>query len=142
VTRDLPLRTLRERFPLGSTKRVFVVGENGEYLGMVDLVEAHAPDLDAKLDQLTAADLTRHQSDYMLPQANIKLALTRFMAAETESLAVLDNEDDRRVIGFVTEGYLLRRYSQELEKRGGGVLPGELAAELDPQPGPTHTRQR
>jgi len=142
VTRDLPLRTLRERFPLGSTKRVFVVGVNGEYLGMVDLVEAHAPDLDAKLDQLTAADLTRHQSDYMLPQANIKLALARFMAAETESLAVLDNEDDRHVIGFVTEGYLLRRYSQELEKRGGGVLPGDLAAELDPEPGPTHTRQR
>jgi CIC family chloride channel protein len=137
VGRELALGALRERFPLGGTKRVFVVGANGEYVGMVDLLEAHAPDLDAKLEQLTAADLARHQSDYVLPQDNIKLALARFMTAETESLAVLDNEDDRRVIGFVTEGYLLRRYSQELEKRGGGVLPGELAAELEPQPGTT-----
>ena len=138
----MPLSALRERFPLGGTKRVFVVGANGEYLGVIELVEAHAPDLDAQIDQLKATDLARHQSDYVLPQDNIKLALGRFMTAETESLAVLDNQDDRRVIGFVTEGYLLRRYSQELEKRGGGVLPGELAAELDPTPVPAHTRQR
>jgi len=135
VTHEMPLGALRERFPLGGTKRVFVVGANGEYLGVIELVEAHAPDLDAQVDQLKAADLARHQSDYVLPQDNIKLALTRFMTAETESLAVLDNEDHRHVIGFVTEGYLLRLYSQELEKRGGGVLPGELATELDPVPG-------
>jgi hypothetical protein len=44
---------------------------------------------------------------------------------------VLDNEDDRRVVGFVTEGYLLRRYSQELERRGGGTLPGGLDPAAD-----------
>jgi CIC family chloride channel protein len=126
VTRELPLDALRERFPIGGAKRAFVVGENGEYLGLIDLVEAQAPDLDGKVEQLTAGDLAHHQSDFLLPQDNIKLALTRFMAAEAETLAVLDNADGRHVIGFVTEGYLLRRYSQELEKRGGGVLPGEL----------------
>ena len=131
VTREVPLATLRERFPLGSSKRVFVVGENAEYRGLVDLVEAHGSDLDSKLDQMTAGDLAHHQSDFLLPQDNIQLALARFMAAEAETLAVLDNEDDRRVIGFVTEGYLLRRYSQELERRGGSVLPGGLDPAAD-----------
>ncbi|MEJ0070353.1 MAG: chloride channel protein [Pseudomonadota bacterium] len=129
VTRELPLGALRERFPLGGAKRAFVVGENGEYLGLIDLVEAHAPDLDAKVEQLMAGDLAHQQSEFLLPQDNIKLALTRFMTAEAETLAVLDNADARQVIGFVTEGYLLRRYNQELEKRGGGMLPGELDPE-------------
>ena len=131
VTREMPLGVLRERFPLGASKRVFVVGENGEYLGVVDLLEAHGPDLDSKVDQLMAGDLAHHQSDFVLPQDNIKLALTRFMSAEIEALVVLDNADDRRVVGFITEGYLLRRYSQELERRGASVLPGEL----DPEAG-------
>jgi CIC family chloride channel protein len=131
VTREMPLSVLRERFPLGASKRVFVVGENGEYLGMVDLLEAHGPDLDSKVDQLMTGDLGHHQSDFVLPQDNIKLALTRFMSAEVEALVVLDNPDDRRVVGFITEGYLLRRYSQELERRGASVLPGEL----DPEAG-------
>jgi CIC family chloride channel protein len=126
VTRELGLAELRARFPLGGTKRAFVVGANGEYVGLLDLIEVHAPDLDAKSEQLRAGDLAHHPSDFLLPQENLKLALTRFTEAEAEALAVLDNPDDRRVIGFVTEGYALRRYSQELEKRGGGILPGEL----------------
>ena len=126
VLGQMPLAELRARFPLGSTKRAFAVGTNGEYLGVIDLIDVHAHELDAKLEQLTAGHLAHHASDFLLPQDNIKIALSRLHDSEAEALGVLDNADERRVIGFVTEGYALRRYSEELEKRGAGILPGAL----------------
>jgi CIC family chloride channel protein len=127
VTRELSVAELRARFPLGGQKRAFVVGANGEYLGLLDMIEVHAPDLDAAASAArSAGDLARHASDFLLPRDNLKVALERFSDTEAETLAVLDNPDDRRVIGFMTEGYALRRYSQELETRGGGIVPAAL----------------
>ena len=54
---------------------------------------------------------------YLLPDQNIRAALDIFTAAAVESLAVVDSRTDRRIIGHVTETYLLKRYSQALEKR-------------------------
>jgi CIC family chloride channel protein len=126
VNAKMPLAELRTRFPVGSTKRAFAVGENGEYMGVIDVIDAHASEHDTKVDQLAAGDLAHNSSDFLLPQDNIKIALSRLHTSETEALGVLDNADERRIIGFVTEGYALRRYSEELEKRGAGILPGAL----------------
>jgi chloride channel protein, CIC family len=60
---------------------------------------------------------------------NIQLAEQAFEQTETEALAVLDNEKDRRVIGLLTEAHVLRRYTDELAKAhrdllGENWLPG------------------
>jgi len=46
----------------------------------------------------------------------------RFEDTQTETLAVLETRTDRRVIGYVTESYVLRRYTQELERMRSAEL--------------------
>ena len=51
VPETTPLAELREMFPPGSTKRVFVVSETGEYVGSLDVAALHEekpPDLAAR----------------------------------------------------------------------------------------------
>jgi len=47
VRADTRLSAIRREFPLGSAARVVAVDEAGRYAGMVSVVEAHAPELDA-----------------------------------------------------------------------------------------------
>ncbi len=47
----------------------------------------------------------------------VKEAVLAFDRAEAETLAVVDSFLDRRVIGLLTEAYVLRRYSAALEGR-------------------------
>jgi CIC family chloride channel protein len=106
----------RERFPLGAIKRVVLVDAEGRYAGIVATADLHNPDLDDKLDQPLAEVVRVAPDQFLLPQQNVRVALGRFLAAETETLAVLDNVGSRRVVGFLTEAYALRRYNEELER--------------------------
>jgi CIC family chloride channel protein len=47
---------------------------------------------------------------------NIKDAAELFERSEGEALAVVDDALHRRVVGMLTEAYVLRRYTEELEK--------------------------
>jgi chloride channel protein, CIC family len=47
----------------------------------------------------------------------IKEAVAMFENAESDALVVVDNAQDRHVIGLLTEQYALRRYSDELDRR-------------------------
>jgi len=119
---DTPLATLRERFPLGGPKRIFLTDANGQYAGIVLTADIHKPDLTEKLAKLTARDLRHGETDFLLPQQNVRVALERFVNAELEALPVLASAADRRAIGFLTEAYALRRYNQELEGARGDDL--------------------
>jgi CIC family chloride channel protein len=46
----------------------------------------------------------------------VKAAAEIFSQAKAEELAVVDGLKTRKVVGLLTEGYLMRRYAQELEK--------------------------
>ncbi len=109
-----PVEELRRRFPLGAAKRVFLADTEGNYAGLVNVADIHNPDI--KTEGLTALDLRHGDAQYLLPHQNIRAALDQFVAAELEALPVLASATDRRVIGFVTEAYVLRRYNTELEK--------------------------
>ena len=106
----------RQRFPLGATKRVFLVDDGNRYAGIAVTADVHNPDLDDKLDQPLGAGLRVAASQFLLPEQNVRVALGRFINAETETLAVLDGVRTFRVVGFLTEGYALRRYNEELER--------------------------
>jgi CIC family chloride channel protein len=114
---DAPLADLRQRYPLGSTQRVVVEDADGRYLGVALIAEAFAladkPEGDGGK---TCADIAHWHDQVLLPEMNIKQAVSIFERAESEALAVVDGLENRQVVGLLTEGYALRRYAEELDK--------------------------
>jgi CIC family chloride channel protein len=122
VPADMVLKALREKYPPGSTARVFAVAPDGHYAGWLDMAEVHDPQIDDVVDQGVVADLVRQPEVYLLPTENVRTALARFEEAQTENLPVLASRADPRIVGYMTEAYALRRYTQELERRRSAEL--------------------
>jgi CIC family chloride channel protein len=116
VPETTPLAELRERFPPGSTKRVFVVSATGEYIGSLDVAALHEEKPSDPTAQ-TARNFAKDGDLYLLSYENVRTALARFEDKEIESLPVLESPTERNVIGYLSEQYALRRYNQELERR-------------------------
>ncbi|MBV9014741.1 MAG: chloride channel protein, partial [Alphaproteobacteria bacterium] len=106
----------RGKYPLGGPKRVFVVDGEQRYRGFVLTADVHNPDLDDPSAERVIDDLRQGEEAFLLPTQNIREALERFSSGEIETLAVLSDLTERRVLGFLTEAYALRRYNQELER--------------------------
>jgi CIC family chloride channel protein len=115
VPAGLPLAELRVRFPAGQVKYLFVLDDRARYVGAVDLAEAHAAELDDRLASLAAGDLAKGAMHVAAPGDNIRVALSRFVAGRTEVLAVI-SPNDERLVGYLSEAYALRRYTDALEK--------------------------
>jgi CIC family chloride channel protein len=135
VATTMPLRALREKFPLGSAKRVYAVAPEGHYAGWVDMAVVHDPQLDDAIDAGVVADLVRDPGNFLLPSENVRIALVRFEEAQCEALPVLSARADPRVIGYMTEAYALRRYTQELERRRSAELGEQRLFSLGQTPG-------
>lgn len=116
TTVNTKLSELRETYPAGSAKRIFVVDENGLYKGVLDVAMLYDAALISDAEAV-AADVARHADRVLLPSQDIKAALKTFSKAETEELPVVQSAGYPQLIGYVTEAYALRRYNQELEKR-------------------------
>ena len=121
---------LRERFPLGGPKYAFVLNDQGAYLGMIETVEAHSSTYDEAVDSTTAVALIHDEPHFLTAQENIYSAVQMFTKTASEVLPVLDSVKSGQIVGMVSEAYVLRRYSQELEKRrpeeaNGGVFSPE-----------------
>lgn len=119
VRGDATLADLRRDFPSGAEKQLFVADENGQLLGVIDADELHGPGHEEDAEIVQATGLARETPNYLLPRENVRTALERFRAASAEALPVVSGPKDRRVVGYLTEAYALRRYAQELERRRG-----------------------
>jgi CIC family chloride channel protein len=117
VQSNLPLRALRDRYPPGAAKRVFATDPEGHYAGAVDMAVVHDPQLDEALDAGMVADVIEFAGVYLFPGENARAAMSRFDESRAEALPVLAGRNDRRIVGYLTEAYALRRYAQELERR-------------------------
>ncbi len=117
-----PQRELREKFPPGSAKHVFVVSETGKLVGTLDMAAIHDQSQDEALDSRFAREFATHGDFFLLPYENVRSALSRFEEKEVEILPVVDSPDDKAIIGFLNEQYALRRYNQELERRRNADL--------------------
>jgi chloride channel protein, CIC family len=121
---------LREHFPLGGPKYAFVVDDGGAYLGTIETIEAHSTAFERNAGEVTAAGLIHEEPRALTPDQNIHAALLMFTKTAQEVLPVVESAKTRRIVGLVSEAYLLRRYSQELEKQrveetNGGVFSPE-----------------
>ncbi|GEO38867.1 chloride channel protein [Skermanella aerolata] len=122
VPESMTVSGLRKIFPLGSVKLVFVTDEGGQYKGLLDMAAVHNPELDEQAEETRVRDLSRNARYFLLPRTNVRTALRQFSEAEEESLPVLDNPTSRKVVGYLTEAYALRRYNQELERQRSDEL--------------------
>lgn len=122
VDQRLSLAALRRRAPIGAAKYLFVTDETGAYTGLIDVVALHDPDLGDLADLAVAADLAHAPQAYLLPEADIAEILKTFSDRQSEVLPVLDAPASRKVVGYLTEAYCLKRYAQELERRRSDEL--------------------
>ena len=113
---------LRRRVPLGSTHMVVAVDSEARYLGVVAVADAFAVERDATKDVAKVSTLARLPDSALLPEMNVKMAMSLFDRAEAETLAVVDTPEERQVIGYLTEAYAARRYAEELDKASRGLV--------------------
>jgi CIC family chloride channel protein len=118
IAADLTIEELHRRFPTGSIKKVFVVDERGRLRGIIDPVEASG--LESAEAVKTVGELVSKPAPFLLPGNDLRTALDRFSQTAQETLPVVDNSEDRRIIGYLSEAYALRRYAHELEHHRGG----------------------
>jgi CIC family chloride channel protein len=115
VPLDLALGELCRQFPIDAAIRVFAVDEKGGYRGYVDLSEAQASRYRDGAAELCVRDVARGADHFLTPGQPIRETLDHFIASAAETLAVVDNPRDRRVQGYLSEAFALRRYYRELE---------------------------
>ena len=120
VPMDTPLDEFRRLYPLGSTTRAVAVDPDGVYAGMVIVAEVHGLD-DPNIRSIEP--LLQHSKVTLKPWMNVREAAAAFDRAEAEALAVVDQQ--HRVVGLLTEAYVLRRYAEESERRRREAL-GEV----------------
>ncbi|MCI1001151.1 MULTISPECIES: chloride channel protein [Ochrobactrum] len=113
---DTDIETFRHDFPLGSTQRVIAVDAQGRYVGMIPVPEVYADSFDSS-ENHSISELLKYQDEFLLPQMNAKEAVVRFDRSESEALAVVNNAQERKVMGLLSEAHTLRRYSEELDRR-------------------------
>ena len=116
VEAGIPLQQLRDKYPLGSAKRLFVQDAN-QFIGSVDVAALHDTQQAKDIIKPTARDVAAAPGSFLLPSQNVRTALMLFDSTKVETLPVLRSPADREIVGYLTEAFALRRYNQELERR-------------------------
>ena len=114
VNAAMSIAEFREKFPLGSRTHVVAVDDEGRYAGLALIAEAHAPDIERGKG---LKGILHHRDVVLYPFMNIQEAIAVFDGAEAESLAVVEDGNERRAIGILTEAHAMRRYAEESEQR-------------------------
>lgn len=122
---DSLLADFREAFPLGSAKRVILLDDKERYAGIISLPELYADETDNTTPRTKLAEFVQFENDFLLPGMNAKQAVEIFDQAHAETLPVINNLIDRRVVGQLSEAHVLRRYSEELDRQRREAL-GEV----------------
>ncbi|ESY88565.1 chloride channel protein [Mesorhizobium sp. LNHC220B00] len=107
------LAAFRKEFPLGSAQRVIAVDPGDEYVGVLIVAELHS---DPSGSEVLVRDLAQYKDAVLVPSMNVQAAAETFQRAGAEELAVVEDFADHIVLGLLTEGHLMRRYAEELEK--------------------------
>ena len=110
--------------PLGAMPQVVVADAEGAYRGIVLVSDIYGPD---HPPGRTLADLVQHEQIMLLPDMTCRDAARRFEEAEADALVVIADMASRRVIGLLSEKYVLRRYAEALD-RTRRELAGETRA--------------
>ncbi|WP_368039575.1 chloride channel protein [Sphingomonas sp. ID1715] len=113
ATADLSttIQEFRRRFPLGSTSKVVLIDKEERFAGIVATAAAWVSDLDLDSGVNLLAD---PDAGSVKPDADILTIMRTFNDTESDDLAIVD--DDGHVLGLLSERYVHRRYTAEIEK--------------------------
>jgi CIC family chloride channel protein len=114
VKASATLNEFRRQYPIGSLQLVIALDDAERYAGLFWVSEAYAEGKTATATRV--ADVLRQPQLTLLPNANIKTAITLFEKNASDAIAVVDNAESGKVIGLLTEAYALKRYAEELDR--------------------------
>lgn len=112
----------RREFVLGSRQAIVVVNNSDDYCGLVSLPDLFSGELDSIADEIQVVELAKYFDVALLPEMNVKTAMKIFDDEGAEVLAVLESDNSRKVVGFLTESFARRRYVEEIDQATRGVL--------------------
>ncbi|MBZ9988045.1 chloride channel protein [Mesorhizobium sp. BH1-1-5] len=107
------LSEFRKEIPLGSGQRVIAVEQADQYVGMLLVPELHSDPSDG---DTPVSALAQFKDAVLVPSMNVQTAAETFQRTGAEELAVVEDFDERIVLGLLTESHLMRRYAEELDK--------------------------
>ncbi|HEX5237011.1 MAG TPA: chloride channel protein [Sphingomicrobium sp.] len=107
----MSIAEFRRRFPLGSTTRVVLTDAQGRYGGIVETSAAFDTGLNVDAEISSVAMM---QDVALTPAQDVRSVLQTFDSSEADYLAVIDESDE--VLGTLSERFVQRRYSDEMEK--------------------------
>jgi len=110
---DMTVGDARQCCPLGMAPHVVLIDEERRYRGIVLVSEIHAPDHPP--ERLLGA-IAQHDRIMLLPGMACEEAVYFFERAEADALIVVEDEATRRVVGLLSEKYVLRRYAEALDR--------------------------
>jgi CIC family chloride channel protein len=113
VDAAMTIAEFRKQVPLGSAQRVIVTDGDQHYMGMLIVAEIHS---ETENGDGSVLSMAKFRDAVLVPTMNVQSAAETFQRANAEELAVVRSFSDRVVIGLLTEGYLMRRYAEELDK--------------------------
>lgn len=117
----ITIGALRLYYPPGAAKTVFMVTDGDRYAGRIDMSAVHDPQAEGMGDHCVT-EIAHDPEHFLLREQSVRVALQRFTDWQADSLPVVDGAGTRHIIGYLTEAYALRRYSQELERRRSDEL--------------------
>lgn len=113
LTPDTTIGQARLCCPLGSAPQIVLADGAGRYCGIVPVAGIHGPEI---AGGRRLAELAQHAGIMLLPDMTCRDAARYFEKAEADALVVIDDERSRRVIGLLSEKYVLRRYAEALDR--------------------------
>jgi hypothetical protein len=113
VMRRARIAEFRNQVPLGSAQRVIAVDGEQRYLGMLIVAELYS---EQSAETSTVLSLAKFKDAVLVPTMNVQSAAETFQRAGAEELAVVKDFTNRQLVGLLTEGHLMRRYAEELDK--------------------------
>lgn len=97
----------------------FVVDAQRRYLGVITLEEIKEYVDDENLHNLiVASELAARPEIYVLPHDNLFIALEVMDSHDIYWLPVVNNEDEKIPVGFLTRNKIMSMYNREIVKRG------------------------
>src|SRR5262249_53173851 len=114
VSKDTTIEAFRKLIPLGSTTLAVAVDQDNTYAGIIFVPDVYALE---SPETETIEPLLRQRHTMLVPHMSVRDAAHAFEHAEAEALAVVDSFAEKKVLGLLTESYVLRRYAGESERR-------------------------
>ncbi|WP_167073341.1 chloride channel protein [Sphingomonas vulcanisoli] len=101
----------RRRFPLGAARKVILTGTEGGYAGLAATIAAYGEDVQPEAPLSSIAVLTDRA---LAPEHDAVTIMRIFEEEEADDLAVV--APDRTILGLVSETFVRKRYTEEIEK--------------------------